>query len=97
MDYRLTDFHNPDPEVEEKFRNLSLLPKNFCLEFKDINVKSEVSFSPFLGVFLNTLEVRFTNLANYRVVCEAVGEELAFALRREDKVSQKLKTFIQKY
>ncbi|KAK6642415.1 hypothetical protein RUM43_003917 [Polyplax serrata] len=82
MDYRLSDKCQPNSWLTETFRRLSLTPKNFKLNLKAANVESEVTFSPYLNVFLNTLEIRFTNLTDYRVTCEALGETCSFVLYR---------------
>lgn len=81
-DYRLNDYCNENPSVQLKMEALSEVPRDFVLNFKQVDIDSRTSFSPHLGVFLNTLRVRFTNLQNFLVSCEAEGEELKFDLIR---------------
>lgn len=82
VDFRLDDYCEDNPSIREKIKSLSAVPKDFILQFKEVGIDSTASFFPYLGVFLNTLQVRFTNLEGFQVSCEADGEELSFDLGR---------------
>lgn len=89
-DCRLTDHCDENLAVKVKVEALSLLPPDTILRFKETEVELRVSCSPYLGVFLNTLQVRFTNLEDFRLSCEAFGKELSFQLARIGQVNIKM-------
>lgn len=90
MDFRLDDYCEENPLIREKIKSLSIVPNDSILQFKEVCIDSLATFSPYLGIFLNTLQVRFTNLQGFQVTCEADGEELGFDLTRLGQVTTPL-------